>query len=309
VIALDYWTTAKGIGGRIKTPEDFVVREVIGRKFLRRYTISEKIGKPKKYDLLLIRKRNITTNDAIRKLAGYFGIPDIGYAGLKDKFSVSFQYLTVKSSNIGEIDLGDVSIIEVRKTDKFLSRGDLIGNEFEITLHRCKSSPEKVIKELEKNGVPNFFGPQRFGKYGDNHVLGRSLLKREKKIKNTKDVLKFYVHAYQSWLFNLALDEYMGKNKKPYFKEVRIPGYKTPLGNDKIELTMKMLLKKDKIKIADFMINELRMSVIGAKRAAFIKVKVKYEQQKDKIKLYFTLPKGSYATTVIREITKGNLRK
>ena len=318
---ISYWTKSKGTGGRIRSPEDFVVREIIGRKFLRRYSIGKKISKPKKYNLLLIRKRDITTKSAIRKLAEYSGIPEnyFGYAGLKDKFSVSYQYLTVNGDRkIEKISLDNVEIIEITKSEKFLSKGDLVCNEFEITLHGCKRNPEKIVAELAK-GMPNFFGPQRFGRHGDNHVIGRLLLKRQfdvaleiinshgkyyQKIKDVKkDVLKFYIHAYQSSLFNMALNEYM-KCRKPYFRDVRIPGCNTKLGNNKIEMLMKKFLEKDKINQKDFMINELRMSVSGANRTAFIKVSVKYQKQKDKVRLYFTLPKGSYATIVTGEITK-----
>ena len=278
--------------------------------------IGKKIENPKKYSLLLIRKRNITTKDAVKILSKHLGIPEsaFGYAGLKDKFSVSYQYLTVKA-DVENINLDNVAIIETRKTEKFLSKGDLVGNEFEITLHGCRGSPDKVSEELGK-AMPNFFGPQRFGVHGENHVVGRLLLKRDfdkaikvigenRKInKMPKDVLKFYIHAYQSWLFNQALDGYIKKEKKPYFRDVKMPGYKTMPGNSKIEKTMKELLVRDKITSKDFMINELRMSVSGAKRTAFIRVKIRFEKQKAKTKLYFTLPKGSYATTVIREISK-----
>ena len=322
---LAYWTKSKGIGGKIKDPEDFVVREIISKKFLRKYSVNGSIGRPKKYNLLLIRKRNITTRAAIKELARKLNIPEkaFGYAGLKDKFSISFQYITVKSEKeIEKIDLGNVTIIETRKTDKFLSKGNLTGNEFEIILHGCKGGARKIITEIEKHGMPNFFGPQRFGKYQDNHIIGKLLLKRRfdealriinshdrkhRKISDIpKDVLKFYIHAYQSWLFNAALSEYIRKEKKSYFKEVRIPGYRTNLKNNKIEAIMKKLLAKDGINPIDFMISELRMSVGGARRMAFIKVKIKYKHQKNKLNLYFTLPKGSYATTVMREITKIN---
>ncbi len=319
---LKYWTKGKGIGGKIKSPEDFVVREIIDKKFLRKYSIKKIIEEPEKYQLVLIRKRNITTKDAVRILSNFYKIPQssfgsqsFGYAGLKDKFSVSFQYLTVKSK-VEKINLGNIEVIEIRKTDKFLSPGDLIANEFEITLHGCSGSPEKAIEEIERCGMPNFFGPQRFGKHGNNHVIGKLLLKRkfdkaldliDEKYKNLKDIpkdiLKFYVHAYQSWLFNSALDEYVSKEKRPYFKEVKIPGYKTELGHNRIEKSMQKMLEKDKIKISDFMINELRMSSNGAKRAAFIKVKIRYEKING-TKLCFTLPKGSYATALLKEITK-----
>jgi tRNA pseudouridine13 synthase len=319
---LSYWTEAKGIGGKIERPEDFVVREVISGKFLRKYSVGKDIARPEKYNLFLIKKKNLTTRAAIRILSEHLGIPEkaFGYAGLKDKFSVSYQYLTVKTNKeIEKINLENIDIIDVRKTDKFLSKGDLVGNEFEITLHGCRGSPDKAAEELGK-GMPNFFGAQRFGRYDDNHIIGILLLRREfnkateiikshdKKYKNIKniqkDVLKFYIHAYQSWLFNQALDGYIKKEKKPYFKDVKMPGYKTMPGNSKIEKTMKELLVRDKITSKDFMINELRMSVSGAKRTAFIRVKIRFEKQEAETKLYFTLPKGSYATTVIREISK-----
>ena len=302
---MSLWTKTKGIGGKLQDPEDFVVHEILSVKFLRKYRISRKIEKPGKYNLILVRKRNVTTKSAIERLAAALRIPEknIGYAGLKDKFSVSHQYLTVKGT-IKDVDINDVAIVEARKTDKFLSRGDLIGNKFKITLHGCTGDPSATIADLEKRGIPNFFGPQRFGKYGNNHEIGLSIIKRNYSKRVPKDVLKFYIHAYQSWIFNNALSAYAKKNKKPYFRKVRIPGYKMKLRNNEIENEMKRLLEKDRVRTEDFRISELRMSVIGAERAAFIKTKIKYEKIGDKVVLNFELPKGSYATVLIREISK-----
>ncbi len=312
-----YYTKSRGIGGRLKSPEDFVVREVMNPRFLRKYAVGKTVSRPGKYVLVLIKKRNLATKEAIKKLSRKLDIPahSWGYAGLKDKFSVSYQYLTVKTNKeLEKANFDNLEILEVRKTDNFLSKGDLTGNEFTITLHGCTGDPAETVSEISK-GIPNFFGPQRFGKHGNNHIIGRLFLQRKfpealkiigknsvKDIK--KDVLKFYIHAYQSHVFNSALNEYARKNRKPLFSKVRIPGYKTDLRNNKIELLMKNILEKDKIKSGNFIFNDLRMSVAGAERHAFIKADIKYEKNGDNVKLYFALPKGSYATTVIREISK-----
>src|SRR3989344_5059478 len=117
-----YWTKSPGIGGTLLECEDFVVRELLEKKFLRKFSASGRVTYPSKYSLLYVRKRAMTTRAAMQKLSQ--ARETWGFAGLKDKFSVSYQYFTVKSSReFAPMDTTDLSILETRKTDHFLSPG------------------------------------------------------------------------------------------------------------------------------------------------------------------------------------------
>ncbi len=71
----------------------------------------------------------------------------------------------------------DLEISFIQKINKFLSPGELISNEFNITLHNCKSIEhlEKIIDELKSKGLPNYFGLQRFGSSRNNASFAASL--------------------------------------------------------------------------------------------------------------------------------------
>ncbi|MCX6815952.1 MAG: tRNA pseudouridine(13) synthase TruD [Candidatus Aenigmarchaeota archaeon] len=315
-----HWTKSRGIRGKILTPEDFVVKEIIDKKFLRKFSRSGNgVSKQSGFFLYLLKKENITTPQAIKLLSRRFGIneKEIGYAGLKDKFAVTEQYITMKR----DVDdfMGSLSLSKIKTTDKFMSKGDLIGNEFVITLHNAKFN-ENIIKEIKATPIPNYFGRQRFGKYGNNHVIGKYLIKRDfdKALniinKNSgktctsinhvkKDELKFYIHSYQSCLFNEVLNTAI-KNKVKVDK-IKLIGSDTKLGNNASDKILSQIIKKEKIKQNDFSIRDLSLSCLGTERKAFISVTdIDYHVSSNAVKLSFSLPKGSYATVLINEICK-----
>ena len=266
----------------VKSPGDFIVREAIDGKFLRKFRRAgkgvEKMSGP--YTLILVKKMGMTTEDAVKIIAEKFGIGKrlVGYAGLKDKFAITEQYMTVKKDIISFRE-ENMEISVIGKTDRHISVGDLICNEFEITLHNVRNTKKIIgnIKKIEKSWLRNFFGPQRFSK--NNHIIGGLLAKKEfekaekllfRKIESVpKERLKFYLHAYQSCLFNRKLK----KTKKAF------------------------------IELKPIKIDELRISCAGGKRKAKIKTgKIACEISGNVMKLKFALPKGSYATALLEQI-------
>ncbi len=323
-----YWTKSRGIGGKILTPEDFIVREIPLKDLLRKFFLSKRIEKPSKYHLFLLEKRNTTTERAIKKVANKSGISknDIGYAGLKDKFAVTSQYITMKNDHNGFEEDG-IKITKIGMCNRWLSAGDLAGNEFIITLHEL-GKPDRLPKltaEINERCLPNYFGPQRFGIHENNHVIGRLIVKRqfgdalstvnkmyEKRFEDLRHVpkkkLKFFVHAYQSWIFNETVNEYIKHNIKPCFCDVKIFGFNTAIRNSKMDKILHEILKREGISQGDFKISELRLTCMGSKRKAFIRSEIKYEIIRNHARLSFTLPKGSYATVVLREMCKCNFK-
>jgi len=283
----------------LKKPEDFVVREVIDSKFLQKYQRADKgVEKVGKYTLFLLKKRNMTTREAINRIAKMQKVPvnEFSYAGLKDRFALTYQYVTVRGE-IKPLKTDNLEISGIRKTGKRISVGDLVANEFIITLHNCRN-----IKKVKK--MPNFFGPQRFGRNMNNHLIGRCIVKRKwekalglinKNSKNSykeirkvsKKMLKFFVNAYQSWLFNRMLET----AKK---RTLPIIGYDTKPGKE-----VKEILGKERIELKDFVVSELGIACKGSKRKAFVSVSVDIKKEADKTILRFRLPKGSYATILL----------
>ncbi len=331
----------------IEKPEHFVVHEIIDDKFTRNFTRTRKgIEKVKgKYFLYVMKKRNMTTHAALSMIAKNLGIKkeSIGYAGLKDRFAVTTQYVTIKNTDKGpdleELNLGNVQLFKVGNTDKQIEVGNLTGNHFVITLRKKHVRNLQNVKKINQKGFPNYFGEQRFGNKGNNHVIGKFLLKRKFKealklinenskenLRNIQSVekteLKFFIHAYQSWIFNAVLKECI--RKKLPVKRLPVIGNSTVLGKNKADRILLEILEKDGVKSNDFKIHELRLTCNGAQRAAFVKTGIKFNILKkrgflesrrsfaspkiidDYFQLYFTLPKGSYATVVLAELIRGS---
>jgi len=293
-----------GTGGQVESPEDFVVEEIIEPKFLRKYRIAGGKVQPidGKYTLAIMRKKLLTTEQAVQRLAVHLKAARIGYAGLKDKFAVTSQYVTFPADYEPLLQTfrdESVSVEKVSRTDKEIAPGDLFGNRFTITLHNAK--PTKILEELQV--FPNYYGPQRFGADGKNPKIGRLIIKRKfgealKEINAMyksqftdlrqvpKKRLKFFVHAYQSLLFNEQLAS---------GKAAIIPGH---------SFVPPAVRKKEGVQEQDFKIRELSMSFRGGPRDLFVQPNIEHSYANKKLTLKFTLPKGAYATSILREITK-----
>src|SRR3989344_2913765 len=91
----------------IEKPEHFVVHEIIGDKFTRLFSRTSKgVQKiEKKYTLYIMKKTGTTTQAALATVAKYLDTSrdSIGYAGLKDKFAVTTQHITLKDADFEEL--------------------------------------------------------------------------------------------------------------------------------------------------------------------------------------------------------------
>ncbi|EDM24343.1 tRNA pseudouridine(13) synthase TruD [Caminibacter mediatlanticus] len=165
--------------------------------------------------MLKVRKKGLTTNEMINKLSAATGIKkrDIGYAGLKDKGGMTIQWISVPRKyrdNVNKFEDKNIKIVEQDLHRNKLKIGHLKGNKFFVRLKKVLPVDAKkidsVLKEIKKYGMPNFFGYQRFGKFGNNFEEGKAIIEGEKFIKNRR-MEKFLISAYQSKLFNDWLAE------------------------------------------------------------------------------------------------------
>lgn len=166
-----------GTGGSIKEDvEDFVVEEI---------ALYEPTGEGE-HLYLWIEKRRRTTFDLVRALAGAFGVRErnIGYAGLKDARAITRQWVSIPGASEADaraLDLEGVDVLDARRHRNKLKLGHLRGNRFSIVVRGTKH-PERagpILEELARTGLPNRFGPQRFGSRGTSHHLGAALLRAD----------------------------------------------------------------------------------------------------------------------------------
>jgi tRNA pseudouridine13 synthase len=166
-----------GVGGVIKQhDEDFVVEE------LPLYVPSGEGT----HAYLTIEKRGLTTHAAIDIIAKTLGRQphDIGYAGLKDAHGITQQTLSIEHvdpEHLSSLSLGRIRILSVHRHTNKLKLGHLTGNRFVIRIRDTVDSPleqaKPILDVLSARGVPNYFGPQRFGTRGDNARIGHAVLR------------------------------------------------------------------------------------------------------------------------------------
>ncbi|RMG19121.1 MAG: tRNA pseudouridine(13) synthase TruD [Planctomycetota bacterium] len=153
-------------------PEDFVVEELSAR------AASEEgpLG------LYLLRKRRLSTFEALRRLARAQGLPldRLSVAGLKDAQGVTSQRLAAR----GELDLrrcpDGVELELLGRTDRPLEAGDLRGNRFTVTVRGLSPSDlersRRRLRQIAAHGLVNYFDDQRFGTLVAGQPMpGRSL--------------------------------------------------------------------------------------------------------------------------------------
>jgi len=138
-------------------PEDFIVSEIAD-------IYPEGKGE---YSLYLLKKVNISTWDAIGKIAKYLRIPmdSIGFGGMKDKKSVAYQFITIKNGPKKDFNFSQYQLTYLGTTQRPMSKDLLLGNKFEIIVKNFSVEDERFEKEIElikKYGVANYFDEQRF---------------------------------------------------------------------------------------------------------------------------------------------------
>lgn len=297
-------------------PEDFIVREISKLNFDNKGS----------YSYYLLKKKNYTTIDAINLISKKLNIKPkyINFAGTKDKVAVTEQYISILNGPKKGLKLKNIELRYLSKGKERLNLGDLQANEFIITVRNLTSNKINSVKN-----IPNYFDEQRFGINKNNHIIGKCIIKKEFKkscelipeikVKDNdfigalrtinKRILRMYMHAYQSYLFNETVTQYL---KLKSTKNITIPiiGFGTEKTNKKLKNIISKIMKKEKISFRDFIIKAIpELTSEGGERDLFVNVKnFKIEpiekdelnKNKFKAKLKFTLEKGSYATNVIK---------
>jgi tRNA pseudouridine13 synthase len=156
-------------------PEDFVVEEDLG--------FAPAGAGP--HWLLRVRKRNANTQWVAGRLARIAGCrpSEVGYAGLKDRRAIAVQWFSVPQPRVpvawSAVREADFEVLEAHPHTRKLPRGALAGNRFTVRLGTAQGGGARLAADLEarladiaRRGVPNYFGPQRFGL--DGAILARA---------------------------------------------------------------------------------------------------------------------------------------
>ena len=158
-------------------PEDFYVREIKHLEF-------ESEGR---YAYFLMTKKNLSTLEAVRLVAKHLGVPEesVGFGGLKDKRSVSEQFISVdRPTEVRDLDTENLKLKFLGYGNRPVSLGEIEGNYFEVTVRRLGTKKRAFLKKripfVKRYGFENYFGEQRFGSvaHAEEFVI-KHLLKKD----------------------------------------------------------------------------------------------------------------------------------
>ena len=321
------------VTGKIKVqPEDFIVKEILG---------FELTGEGE-HIFLKIRKRGENTDYLARQIAKYAGLPKmaVSYAGMKDRFGSTTQWFSVHIPGKREVDWSDlesesVSVLKAIRHNRKLKKGALKGNRFEITVRELdgdNSLTEQRLAQVKSSGVPNYFGPQRFGREGNNLVQAEALLKGELRLRD-RNLEGIYLSAARSEIFNRVLarrveasnwnqaiigDVFMFADSHSFFRAELSPETLSRVAALEIHPSGPLWGKgelattEEALALESAVANELPVFSEGLGRIGMetsrrplrlLVTDLDWEFcEGNALRLRFTLPAGAYATVVLREI-------
>lgn len=392
------WLTADlpGCGGQYRVcPEDFFVEEL---------PLYPCCGKGE-HLFLLVEKRSMTTHEMLRQLTKTLEISprDLGYAGLKDARALTRQWVSVPAhceKKLSSLNHRSLRLLHRQRHANKLRLGHLAGNRFRLRIRNPAPDAllraRQILAVLERRGVPNFFGEQRYGVLNNSHFRGFHLLRGdyagfcrtlfgdpqqirhpawrqaaqlfhahqfaqaarllpepmvdEKQLCHAlaagqsqraavlalpRRLLRLYLSASQSWLFDQLLTQRMPDLDRlqsgdlalkhdngacfavedACTEQLRADQFDisptAPLFGSKVRLASgqpganeRALLAQYQLSATDWRLGQ-GLSMAGARRALRVPLAgAVASMEKTDLLLHFCLPAGSYATSVLQEIIK-----
>ncbi len=312
------------------TAEDFQVEEVLGYE----------LTGSGEHIYVWLEKQNLNTAFVAEQLAKQFSLPlrQVSYAGRKDKYAVTRQWFGLHVPGKVDLDfekfaLEGAKILHHVRHNKKLKTGNLKSNKFTLVIRQLDTNDdlEKRLQQVKYGGVPNYFGPQRFGNNASNLHLGQTLIDRQTVRNRNKRNLA--ISALRSWLFNQVVSE---RVKKALFLHpvdgdaIILSGSNSFFINDGTDTELIERMKNRDIQLSaplwgkgqlsstqkalDFesSITENHLDLCQTlqdlgleqqRRAISLYTNhMQWQLDKDQLKLQFELPSGCFATSVLREL-------
>jgi tRNA pseudouridine13 synthase len=331
----------EGIGGMIKQqPEHFVVEEMpsynpSGHGDHLYVNITKKNLNTRDVQLQLAKLFDVKP-----ECVGKAGLKDKRSLSTQS-FSILFEGVKPVPSDASQIIEAQVGVRVnwAKYHDNKLRSGHLRGNRFdvlvtglELDLEEAMSRAEAIRRRLDQTGVPNYYGYQRTGEEGENTVAGWQLLQGKKRMRN-RWLRRYLVSCYQSYLCNRYLakrvegglfhtlllgdiakkydtggifwvEDLEAEQRRYVNKEITftapIYGYKMKTAkHEALELEKTILINSG---VTNEQFRELRAK--GTRRPGRLVPRINISASDEGLRLRFELPKGGFATTVLREFTK-----
>jgi len=311
------------------------------------FQVSEVLGYPLtgsgEHLMVRIRKTGENTSFVVNELAKACGVPSraVSWAGLKDRHAVTEQWLSVHLPKGETPDFSaflaqypSIEILQVTRHDKKLRPGDLLGNDFVITLSEV-SDVAAVVSRLErvaKFGVPNYFGSQRFGRHGNNLSEARRWGRDNVRSRN-QNQRSLYLSAARAWIFNQIVSKRIEQDLFSHFMvgdialeqqqlcqvqgdlaqwDQRLQAEQVAIsaalaGDNALPTTNQALqLEQAQLDAEPDLMALIRANRMRHDRRAIAlhAQNLSWQVEQDQITLRFTLDAGSFATSLVRELVE-----
>ena len=287
---------AKPHGSIKEAPEDFRVKEILGRD----------LSGEGEHTYLLLEKWCVTTTEVQAILATHYGVPliDVAYAGLKDRNAVTQQWFSVRLPNTNDLPKHpNFNVLARNVHHKKLRHGDTRGNSFEVTIRSVDHVPTSLLAEP----IPNYFGLQRFGRDFNNIPKAMAWI-HDRSIARNRFTKSLYISTLRAWLFNEVLSRRVRDNSwlGSLDGEVLRNGVATgPLWGRGQLSSQSEVREVEESALARF--DEIRNALewVGLKQdrrvLSISATEVSVEKESNICIVKFTLPTGSYATIALNE--------
>lgn len=322
-----------GIGGTLKERlEDFIVEEI---------PAYEPSGAGE-HLYLWIEKRDMGAEYFQRQIAQRLNIPtgEIGTAGMKDRRAVTRQWVSVPvrcEPQLAQLEGDGLAVLKVTKHGNKLRPGHLRGNRFGIVLRNVASTEglAACVEMIQQQGLPNYYGTQRFGRDQETLRIGWAMLHGER-VKVGHFLRKLALSAVQSALFNRYVSQRL---QDGFFRQAlngdamgKWPGGGMFVSSDPVteqtrfdqrEIVHMGPMFGSRMRAAEGEAHQREMKLLeeyqltldhfhaggklleGTRRHNLIYVEeLQWTAQDGAVTLKFTLPAGSYATVLLAELMK-----
>ncbi len=291
--------------------------------------------------LLHVEKRGSNTAWVAGALARFAGVArmDVSYAGQKDRHAVTRQWFSIRLAGKPEPDWQAIAsaefrVLESARHSRKLRVGALKGNRFRIRVRAVEGDDaalQDTLERIAREGIPNYFGEQRFGTDDSNLASARALFSGElKRVK--REQRGFYLSAVRSLLFNrvLAARVTAGNWNCPLAGErMMLDGTRSSFLAEVVDATILERHRQMDIHpsgplwgrgelMVSAVVAELESDLLSPdqfwreglerfglqmeRRALRVPVhELSWIRQDDRLDLSFTLPKGCFATALLRE--------
>ncbi|CDG89967.1 tRNA pseudouridine(13) synthase TruD [Xenorhabdus bovienii] len=315
------------------SPEDFIVREDLGFS-------PDGEGEHLMVHIRKIGCNTQFVADHLARFAK-IPARSVSYAGLKDRNAVTEQWFCVhlpgkQDPDLTAFQLEGCEVLTTSRQKRKLRIGALKGNYFTLVLRQIsdRQSVEKRLQQIAQTGVPNYFGEQRFGRDGQNLVQAQRWADNEIQVKE-RSRRSFYLSASRSAMFNtiaslrIAQDTHQqvlngdalqltGRGSWFVADELELPVLQqrimdgelqitAPLPGDKALGTQHQALDFEQHCLLDYaslwsLVKRERVESV--RRAILVQpLNLNWEWLDEQtVTLHFSLPSGSFATSVVREL-------